>query len=161
VNDSRNTVTSNYFVAKPRFWREWFVIAEALFAIAEAPADPLGAELRGPTAYRGAVDVQMKVFIVERIASWLLAVDRSFRTRVPDPFAARARIYKLPVAIVCDALKMAYATEGRAQYKEVFLMVSGLRNGLNARIRIGSLLRSRRFRPFLDALAAYWNWAGR
>ncbi len=161
VNDSRNTVTSNYFVAKPRFWREWFVIAEALFAIAEAPADPLGAELRGPTAYRGAVDVQMKVFIVERIASWLLAVDRSFRTRVPDPFAARARIYKLPVAIVCDALKMAYATEGRAQYKEVFLMVSGLRNGLNARIRIGSLLRSRRFRPFLDALAAYWNRAGR
>ncbi len=161
VNDSRNTVTSNYFVAKPRFWRQWLAIGEALFTIAEAPADPLGAELRGPTAYRGTVDVQMKVFIVERIASWLLAVDRGFRTQVPDPFAARARVYKLPVAIACDALKIAYATLGRAQYKEVFLMISGLRSGLNARIRLASLLRSRHVRPFLDSLAAYWTKAGR
>src|SRR5271165_2684661 len=161
VNDSRNTVASNYFVAKPRFWRRWLAIAEALFAIAEAPGDALGAELRGPTAYRGAMDVQMKVFIVERIASWLLALDDSFHTQVPDPFAARTRIYKLPIAIVCDALKIAYATEGRAQYKQVFLMVSGLRNGLNARIRVAGLLRSRRVRPFLDSLAGYWHKAGR
>lgn len=161
VNDSRNTVTSNYFVAKPRFWRRWLALAEALFGVAESPADPLGAQLRAPTAYRGAVDVQMKVFIVERLASWLLAVDGGFRTEVLDPFAARSRIYKLPVAIICDALKIAYATEGRAQYKQMFLMVSGLRHRLNARIRLAALFRSSRVRPYLDALADYWGKAGR
>jgi hypothetical protein len=49
VSDSRNTVYSNYFIAKPRFWRAWLAINEQLFAIAEAPEDPLGAELRAPT----------------------------------------------------------------------------------------------------------------
>ncbi len=77
VCDSRNTVNSNYFIAKARFWREWFAVTEALFAIAEAPDDPLGAELRAPTAYRGAADVQMKVFVVERIAGG--------RSQLPNP----------------------------------------------------------------------------
>jgi hypothetical protein len=40
-------------------------------------------------------------------------------------------------------------------------MISGLRNGLNARIRLAALLRSRRVRPFLDSLAGYWYKAGR
>ena len=35
VSDSRNTVHSNYFIAKPRFWRAWLAINEQLFAIAE------------------------------------------------------------------------------------------------------------------------------
>ncbi len=42
VSDSRNTVHSNYFIAKPRFWRAWLQITEQLFAIAEMPQDPLG-----------------------------------------------------------------------------------------------------------------------
>ncbi|HEV7359263.1 MAG TPA: hypothetical protein VGN99_14810, partial [Steroidobacteraceae bacterium] len=36
VSDSRNTVHSNYFIAKPRFWREWLRITEQVFAIAES-----------------------------------------------------------------------------------------------------------------------------
>ena len=48
VSDSRNTVHSNYFVAKPRFWRAWLAVNERMFAIAETPQDPLGAELRAP-----------------------------------------------------------------------------------------------------------------
>ena len=39
VSDSRNTVHSNYFIAKPRFWRAWLEVNERLFAIAEDPAD--------------------------------------------------------------------------------------------------------------------------
>src|ERR1700733_8926704 len=49
VSDSRNTVHSNYFIAKPRFWRAWLSITEQLFAIAESPRDPLGMQLRAPT----------------------------------------------------------------------------------------------------------------
>src|SRR5258708_34919225 len=41
VSDSRNTVVSNYFIAKPRFLRAWLPIHEQMFSIAEAPSDAL------------------------------------------------------------------------------------------------------------------------
>lgn len=157
VSDSRNTVTSNYFAARPPFWRAWFALTEALFAIAESPDDPLGQLLRAPTTYRGRADVQMKIFIMERIASWLLVSDPRFAAVVCDPFAARSRLYKLPLAIVCDSLKIAYATQGRRQYKEMFVMLSGLRGWLNWQVRIGSLCGSKHVRPTLDSLASYWD----
>ena len=156
VSDSRNTVHSNYFIAKPRFWRAWLAINEKMFAIAETPSDALGEALRTPTSYRGGSNVQLKIFIMERVATWLLTCDRSFAARVRDPFVARSRIYKLPLAIVCDALKIAYATQGRAQYKEVFLLVRGLRKFLNLQIRLAGALGLRRVRPCLRNLKSYW-----
>ncbi len=157
VSDSRNTVHSNYFAAKPRFWRAWLAVNEQMFAIAETPDDPLGGALRKPTAYRGREDVQMKIFIMERIATWLLTRDGSFTARARDPFAARARFYKLPVAIVCDALKIAYATQGRGQYKDVFLLVRGVRKFLNFQIRLGDWLGLARVASSLRALKSYWQ----
>jgi hypothetical protein len=156
VSDSRNTVYSNYFVAKPRFWRAWLALNEKMFAIAETPIDALGQALRSPTSYRSGSNVQMKVFIMERVATLLLTVDRSFTVRVRDPFAARSRLYKLPVALVCDALKIAYATQGRGQYRDVFLLVSGVRKFLNFQIRTGGGLRFRRIGSCLRALKSYW-----
>lgn len=156
VSDSRNTVHSNYFIAKPRFWRAWLGINEKMFDIAEAPADSLGAALRAPTSYRGGLNVQMKIFVMERVATWLLMTDASFAARARDPFAARSRIYKLPVAVVCDALKIAYATQGRGQYRDVFLWVRGLRKLLNFEIRIGDALGFRRVRTHLGLLKSYW-----
>jgi hypothetical protein len=157
ISDSRNTVHSNYFVAKPRFWRAWLAVTEAIFALAESADDPLGAALRAPTSYRGSRDTQMKIFIVERIATLILVSDPSFATQVRDPFAARARFYKLPVAIVCDALKIAYVTQGRGQYMEVFRLVQGLRGFLNLQVRVGDRLGCRRVRPYLRNLKAYWH----
>jgi hypothetical protein len=156
VSDSRNTVHSNYFIAKPRFWRAWLAINEKMFAIAETPGDPLGEALRAPTPYRGNLNVQMKIFIMERMATWLLSCDRSFAARVRDPFAAHSRIYKLPVAIVCDALKIAYVTAGRAQYRDMFLLVRGLHKMLNFQIRLGGALGVRRIEPYLRVLKSYW-----
>jgi hypothetical protein len=156
ISDSRNTVNSNYFVAKPRFWRAWLKITEALFAIAETPGDPLGARLSAPTSYRGRVETPMKIFVIERIASWLLAHDPDFVVRVRDPFVARKRIYKLPVAIICDALKIAYATTSRTQYREMFWLVQGLHRSLNWQVRIAGALRLRSVRPYLESLAAHW-----
>ena len=157
VSDSRNTVHSNYFIAKPRFWRAWLAITERLFAIAEAPADALGEALRAPTTYRGEAKVQMKIFVMERIATWLLMTDRTFIALARDPFAARTRIYKLPVAIVCDALKIAYATQGRGQYKDVFLLVCSLRRLLNFQVRLGGALGLRHIAPCLRVLRSYWR----
>jgi hypothetical protein len=157
ISDSRNTVHSNYFIAKPRFWRAWLAVTERMYAIAETPSDPLGEALRTPTTYRGSRNVQMKIFVMERIATWLLVTDPSFVVRVRDPFAARSRIYKLPVAIVCDALKIAYVSQARGQYKDVFLLVRNLRKLLNLQVRIGGLSRWGRVRPSLRALQAYWR----
>jgi hypothetical protein len=161
VSDSRNTVHSNYFIAKPRFWRAWLAINEKMYEIAETPGDPLGEALRATTNYRGGNNVQMKIFIMERVATWLLCCDRSFTARVRDPFAAHSRIYKLPVAIACDALKIAYATQGRTQYRDVFLLVSGLRKFLNLQIRLGAALGFGRLRLSLCALKSYWPQDGR
>jgi hypothetical protein len=157
ISDSRNTVHSNYFIARPRFWREWLEVNEQLYAIAETPGDALGRDLSAPTAYRGRHDVHMKIFIMERIATWLLTRDAAFKAQVRDPFAARSRIYKLPVAVVCDALKIAYASERRGQYKDVFLLVRKLRRFLNLQVRLGGRFGLARVKPSLRTLKSYWQ----
>jgi hypothetical protein len=161
VSDSRNTVHSNYFIAKPQFWRAWLAINEKMFAIAETPSDPLGEALRAPTSYRGANGVQMKIFIMERMATWLLSCGGGFEVRVRDPFVARSRVYKLPLAIACDALKIAYATQRREQYKDVFLLVRGVRTLLNLEIRLAGALGLRQVGRALRVLKSYWPQQGR
>ena len=108
-----------------------------------------------------ALNVQMKIFVMERVATWLLTRDRSFAARARDPFVARSRIYKLPLAVVCDALKIAYATEGRPQYRDVFLLVRGLRKFLNFQIRLGGALGLRHVGPCLRQLKSHWPQGGR
>jgi hypothetical protein len=36
ITDSRNTVFSNYFLARPDFWRQWFALTEKIFILAES-----------------------------------------------------------------------------------------------------------------------------
>jgi hypothetical protein len=162
VTDSRNEIHSNYMIAKPRFWRAWLAITEQLYALAEAPDDPLGALLRKPTTYRGEKSVPMKIFIMERIATWILARDPSLLTRVREPFAARSRIYKLPGAVVCDALKIAYASHGRREeYKDAFDLVSRMRKTINLQLRLGDVVGFKPIRDCLASLASRWTEAGR
>ncbi len=159
INDSRNTVYSNFFAATPRFWRAWLALNERLFEIAETVPAMRSAKRSGlrPTigSERG---VQMKVFIMERMASWLLASESGFTAAARDPFAARAlRIYKLPLAIACDALKIAYATQRRAQYRDVYLMARGCRGLLSAQVRAGGALGLPGTAGALDRLQSYWR----
>jgi hypothetical protein len=99
----------------------------------------------------------MKIFVMERVATYLLVTEPAFVCRVRDPFAARSRFYKLPVALVCDALKIAYVTLQREQYKDVFLLVRNLRKFLNMQIRIADRLGWRQVRPYLRTLESYWR----
>ena len=156
ISDSRNTVHSNYFIAKPRFWRAWLAVTEQLFDVAETADDALGVRLRTPTQYRGSRNVQMKIFLMERVATWILITDRSFAARVHDPFASRSRIYKLPVAIICDALKIAYTTQGRRQYKDVFLMLRRFAKFWTVQIRASGASGLGGARPYLRILKSYW-----
>lgn len=157
VSDSRNTVHSNYFIAKPRFWRAWLTITEQLFAIAESAQDPLGIQLCTATRYRGRRDVQMKIFLMERVATWILLTDGSFVARARDPFVARSRIYKLPVAIICDALKIAYSTQGRRQYLDVFLLLRSFAKFWTFQVRSSNALGVGGARPYLQILKSYWD----
>jgi hypothetical protein len=157
VSDSRNTVHSNYFIAKPRFWRAWLKITEQLFAIAETAGDPLGIQLCTATTYRGRREVQLKIFVMERVATWILATDKSFTVHARDPFVARSRIYKLPVAIICDALKIAYATQGRRQYLDVFLMLRRFAKFWTFQVRSSNALGVGGARPYLQTLRSYWD----
>ena len=118
IMDSRTTVFSNYIVAKPRFWRAWLDLNEKLFALCEAGED---SELRRavlmPTNYR---NVQRKVFLMERIASLILATDSSYRIVPYNTFQCAWSATNLgqlkAEAIVSDALKTAKLVTGHDSY---------------------------------------------
>jgi hypothetical protein len=158
VTTSRNEVYSNYMIGKPRFWKAWLEVTEKLYAIAEDPQDPLGEQLRKPTLYRGGNNVQMKIFIMERVATWLLAQpDSQLVACVRDPFVARSRRYKLPGAITCDALKIAYLETRREGYKDLFQLVSRSGRIFAWLIRIGAFLRYTPVTACMSALSSYWK----
>jgi hypothetical protein len=160
VTNSNNEVYSNFMIAKPRFWRAWLKVTEQLYELAESPTEPLGVKLREPTEYRGSKNVQMKIFIMERVATWILARDSQFRASVRDPFVARSRIYKLPGAIICDALKVAYVTSGRkSEYRDMFRLFSRFGRIFAWQIRIGSLFLGP-VRRCVKALSSYWAKTG-
>lgn len=80
VNTSKDAIFCNYFVAKPRFWRTWMSLCESVFRIAESPKHPLYSALTRPYAHRGAS--QVKVFVIERLASLLLASSKDFKLAI-------------------------------------------------------------------------------
>lgn len=125
VMDCRQTVFSNYFVARPAFWREWLAWTEPLFALCEDPESAIGARLQAATAYTGSV--QLKVFLIERIASLLLTLQPRWRVVAHDPFGFRhpSEPAAVPQAlVVCgDALKQAFRNQGFDSYLQAYRSV--------------------------------------
>jgi len=122
VMDSRQIVFSNYFVARPAFWREWLQLNEALFAFCEDKNHPLSQELSVPTTYPG--EAQRKTFLQERAASYLLTTQPHWRSAAYNPFGmawSASRFREFPVdAVISDALKLAYREQGFALYLSAF-----------------------------------------
>jgi 2-polyprenyl-3-methyl-5-hydroxy-6-metoxy-1,4-benzoquinol methylase len=120
VMDSRQIVFSNYFVARPAFWREWLQLNEALFAVCEGPDSPLREALCLPTSY----PAQRKVFVQERMASLLLATQPQWRSVAHDPFGfawSQSKLQQHPTeAYISDALKLAWRTQPFPEYLRAF-----------------------------------------
>ena len=119
VNDSRRAVFSNFLLARADFWRQWLGINEALFALAEDAASPVGALLRATTTYRaGAGPVAQKVFVMERIATLLLVRNPALTVASypSDKVLAAAPVE----ALICDALKIALSVRSDARYRATF-----------------------------------------
>ena len=85
VTSLENSVASNYIIAKPRFWRQWLKIADNFFDYVEKQKYNKISALESPTAYKGRHDTELKVFIQERLATFLL-VTQKFETYVPNHF---------------------------------------------------------------------------
>jgi hypothetical protein len=115
-------VFSNYFVARPAFWREWLAVNEALFALCEGPETPLREQLLQPTSYDGVA--QRKVFVMERVAPFLLATQPQWRTRAADPYGyvwSMTRLREHPTeAFISDALKIAFREQGFPEYMRAY-----------------------------------------
>lgn len=123
VHHSQNSVTSNYVIAKPRYWRRWLEFADRLLLISETET-PLGRILRGDTTY-GPQRHAFKVFIQERLAPVILASEK-YNVIVPDRSAYWPMFENLfytnhhtrRTLQACDLLKQQFCTSG----DEAFLL---------------------------------------
>lgn len=119
VNHSRDTVFSNFFLARPVFWHRWAAGVDQLFQMAEANSGPICALLNQETPYVRddglAKRAQMKVFMMERIVTLLLATTRDLAVVNYPPFELPLASYfsNLRAEVMqLDALKIAYAESG-------------------------------------------------
>ena len=123
VMDLNTTIFCNYFVAKPAFWAKWFALTEHLFEITEDSNNALGREINSMTSYKQAT-LNMKVFIIERIASLILSQDNSVRIASYDieqmPWSDPAyRPYQNQMMRL-NALKLAYRDSGEPRHLDDF-----------------------------------------
>lgn len=128
VMDSRSSIFCNYFCARPAFWREWLGLCERIFDIAETGAGSLTEALNTPMNWRpdqsGIAAPGFKVFVVERIASLVLALNPHFKSIAFEPFlrprTATPLARFLPEMVMSDALKIAFAKYGDEGYRGGF-----------------------------------------
>jgi hypothetical protein len=126
VMDSRNIVFSNYFVAKPNFWKIWIDINESLFKICEEiyPKNLSKAMLHN-TNYRDGL--ARKIFLSERIASTILTAYPDFKIKSYDTFKCAWSASSLGTlkneAILSDALKIASAIQDFEEYIHEFYRI--------------------------------------
>jgi hypothetical protein len=123
IMDSRQTVFSNYFVAKAPFWKSWFEVTEKIFEMAEEPSHPLASMLTSPTSYRDGS--HQKVFLVERVASLLLTVQSRWKVRTADTFSFAWSSFESfnkhrELAYQSDALKIAFRETGARYYMDAY-----------------------------------------
>ena len=128
VMHSRNTIFCNYFLAGRKFWMKWLELGERLFAAAESTdaSDQLTAMLNAETRY-GKQRVPRKVFVMERLASLLVAADPTCTTCPFDTFrlapSATPLNQHFHKAVSCDALKRAWMDSGSASAISTFMHI--------------------------------------
>ena len=129
VMHSGNTIFCNFFVATPKFWRAWLEKCELIWALAEANEIPIAKALNGLADDHDS-PAAIKTFLIERIASLILAVDDQWTVRSYDPFKlplSPARISEEMGALIqMDALKIAYVNQKRVEYLNFYRHIQSL-----------------------------------
>jgi hypothetical protein len=124
VNHSRDTVFANFFVAPAAFWKRWRGVVERVFRSAETPGDPLHAMLTAATMHHGTTLPQMKIFLLERTVSALLASDAAWTTAAYQPLRMTVSHPYFEAhfdeIVQLDALKLAYAGTRDPHFLQAF-----------------------------------------
>lgn len=131
VMTSREVVYSNYFIAKKSFWERWFSYGEMLFDLCEKSNNQLAQKIIKYVPHVSG-DTPAKVFIMERLASYLLDSDPSlkvhywnslFKTNYFSGMSFFKNLYTL------DSLKMSYKCTKAAGFLDGYF---SLRNNVLA-----------------------------
>jgi predicted O-linked N-acetylglucosamine transferase (SPINDLY family) len=125
IMDSRKIIFSNYFVARGTFWKKWLELTNKIFNLAENKKNDVGLALCQSTHYSD--NAQIKVFLQERIASYLLTKNDDWRSIRYNPFdmawSASALSHYPHEAVLSDALKIAYKETRDKKYLEGFYRI--------------------------------------
>lgn len=127
VTDVTTSVFSNYFIAKKRFWLEWFEIAKEFKKFVANNVD-YDAQLISYGSLQN--QAPMKTFIQERLASYLLATGGYFtvasRRTLTQP--VMRRIFPQGEAdrkllLLCDQFKRLYRKTNNKTYLDCFYLI--------------------------------------
>lgn len=123
VMTSQNTIFCNYFAAKKNVWLEWLAHCEKIFAVAEEGSSELAKLLNDSVNHSGAHN-PAKVFVTERMISYLLATQNKWSVRFFSPMSlpvSPAPISKYMDELAkLDALKIAFRETGFQEYIDTF-----------------------------------------
>lgn len=119
VMHSRISIFCNYFIAKASFWREWLSKCELVWSAAEGGGAEISSALN-VNANGHTLNPPVKTFIVERVASLILATQKSWNsTAYPPlklPFSSAKISSERDSLLSLDALKIAYCVTGCLDY---------------------------------------------
>jgi hypothetical protein len=125
VNHSNNTVYCNHFVAKGSFWKKWLEINEFIFKDLEKNNSIFRNSLKKEIKHKEN-NVQLKVFIMERVVSIMLAckldIIRSSYNIFNMPNFKKTNFFSKNIYLFLDYLKISYEKNNNRIYKILFFV---------------------------------------
>lgn len=123
VMSSNTTIFCNYFVAKKDFWIKWLSICEAIFKMGEDKESDAYKALNHEIYHDGA-SAPMKVFAIERVASYILSTESQWTTNPYNPMqlpfsGSPVSSYRNELYIL-DSLKRSFIETGYIEYIQSF-----------------------------------------
>ncbi len=125
VMSSKDSIYSNYFAAKKSFWLAWFECCERIFQEVESGSSLLAKQLANDTDYAGK-SCHLKIFVIERVASFLLLTNKKWRVKSHNPINSPQWAWDMVTKhelLQMDALKRAYADTGFIEYLEEYCVI--------------------------------------
>ena len=125
VNHSNSTVYCNHFVAKGSFWKKWLAINQFIFEDLEKYNSIFRNTLSKKIKHQNK-NVELKVFIMERVVSVMLAckaeIIRSSYNIFDMPNFKKTNLFSKYIFLFLDYLKINYEKYGYRKYKILFFL---------------------------------------
>lgn len=123
IMSSLDTVYCNYFVATLDFWKKWLMICEFLFQLSEEENSI--SKLIGASTHYHRGNMPLKIFIIERIASIILNLNKEIKIKSKLIFHdmqynSTGKINIKNELIVLDSLKIAHQATQEIEFLQMF-----------------------------------------